>query len=718
MLDPIACADCGAEFTPRNRVAKRCPECAAKRRKSGQPESERNRRRADSGREDRNSKMRAVRWWGIDGEGVTRDPRGVPCSHDTPGARHVYTYMCAVASDGEMRELWRGGRRLYTDECLMFLWTLGKRGDKYAFYSSSYDWTHILIDLELDELRSIFKPERAFEVTWCHGWGITHLKNIVELKRDQGDREKAPSQFITDMFRCFAAIPFVDFIEKWQTGTPEERATIAAMKLRRGELGDMPDEQVHAYCQLECKHLAEAAAKYWQAMITLNMVPPKLYSAGSLAKALFRSWDIRDYRGPDRFAGAPEELRTVLMRGYFGARVELAEPGPHPMLHQYDLTNAYPAILAELPCLAHGRWEHHDGPLPERMDLNQAVSDPTIVHLSWKLPDGTTIRDAPTWGPLPWRQQNGGIQFPWTGEGWYWRAEVETALDFPPYVVTQHEYWTFVTDCDHRPFRRIYDKYAERQRYDAEWKAAGHSGKSPEGMAIKTALASCYGTTADMVSEDTEEHPSPFPSTVWAGMTTAGTRARCAAVLARHGSDTIAVATDAVYTRHMVLGDQPGSIGQWGYEGPMPDAFFIQPGLRISGRDMSSIKTRGVSQQTAREQDIFGQARRIWDDWGWDLEPTYSRDRLIPAKQALSGPDPELRMGQWTHVESSPLSFKSAKRQIVKNYTHRKGTPRPAGRTRPYLGWPGCSAPYSKLLSLVRKRQEEQDRRDAEQCAP
>ena len=697
MLDSIVCSECPAKFTPRNRTVRRCPACATRRKRNGQPEAARKRRRRDGGRPERNAKLRGVRWWGIDGEGER-----------LADGSHGYTYLCAVAEDGEVTDLYDGGAKLTTPAMLKFLWSVGKPGDMWTFYSSGYDWTHILRDLDTPTLRKIYSPgpEDVFTPVETPVCGINFMKNSVTLTREDGIE-----RFISDISRVAGTGPFVDFIDSWQTGTEVERAEIRRMKLQRGHLEKLDPAEVHRYCQMECRHTAEGAGRLWRALIDLNIVPARsrMYSAGSLAKALFRSWDVHKFNGPDRYAGADKHLAAILRRGYFGARIDLAEPGPWDRLERYDLSSAYPAVMETLPCLAHGHWayDHHWSPNapPQAVDLAR----PEIVHVQW----GRTHMGEPVphWAPLPWRSQQGTIYYPMHGEGWYWRSEAESAKRIPGFWFRELESWTWVQECEHLPFARVRDIYDQRQAFKRE-------GDRARELALKVTLNSGYGTTADTVSD---EDP-PFASIIWAAMITAGCRARINEVLARHSDDVVAVSTDGIYCKRQIM-DAAKGLGAWEYEGPLWDAFLIQPGVgtgtSAKGRQ---LKTRGISKQDAWEKQLFERARVNWDNWGFEAPTTYSCTRFVPVRQALTkSTEAEIRavIGQWLPQDDRELGFHTPKR------VPRRRSKRGWGATRgPELAVPvnsltdqGLSAQYSKLVSLE-KRRERELLEDMRTCAP
>jgi hypothetical protein len=103
---------------------------------------------------------------------------------------------------------------------------------------------------------------------------------------------------------------------------------------------------------------------------------------------------------------------------------------------EYDLNSAYPAAMADLPCLVHGRWARtrtNHGPI-------------AVSHLSFR----HDVGDGPgVCHPLPVRRRTGELFYPREGRGWYWRAE----YDRPGLEVTADVTYSWRPDgCECRPF--------------------------------------------------------------------------------------------------------------------------------------------------------------------------------------------------------------------------------------------------------------------------
>src|SRR5690349_8431198 len=53
----------------------------------------------------------------------------------------------------------------------------------------------------------------------------------------------------------------------------------------------------------------------------------------------------------------PQWARDAARKTYYGGWFEIFHHGPVPgTSYGYDINSAYPAVIANLPCLLHGRW--------------------------------------------------------------------------------------------------------------------------------------------------------------------------------------------------------------------------------------------------------------------------------------------------------------------------------------------------------------------------
>lgn len=658
---PKECEICGESYMPlpnNYSKARRCPTCATARRKSGS--SSRPSKRS------RPADYNLHRFWFFDGEGLT----------DPVSGWHRYVFMAAVSTDYDIMRLRLrpGQKRLRTYDMLWFLWKIP--GHWRYGYSLSYDWTNILIDLPKTTLKTLFSDDREdpFEPVWWRGFGLIYKQHTLTIQRYING--KIAEKFYGDLYRCLGGGTFVKVLTDWNIGTREDRRAIADEKEKRSNFSTLTPA-VEYYCvNLEC-YLGAQLARTWAAEAAKQgITPQKWYSAGSGIKHLMRHrHHVQDHRGPDRYAGAGPELRVEIMRGFSGGRFELSEPGIHPEVYSYDLASAYPSIMINLPCLAHGIWkdDYVEGGL-------------NLCRIKWDAP--TTSR----WGPFPYRNHQGGISYPSWGEGTYWEPLVKAARGLKGYTFDEQRWWSYVPQCDHKPFAFIKDMYSLR----LEW------GKGGRGLVIKVTMNSGYGVTGDTISVS-----SDVASAIWAGLITSSTQALIVEQLALHGDDVLMIATDGIFTRSPVMGTakvakKDERLGTWTFKDKIVHPHLIQPGFFMSpgleGIDADRTRGHGFRDVKAMEDAI----RDAWLQRGWDGELTYPRRRFIPAKAALTRKEYEKSIAQWL-TTNTRITFTPVYRHIASLPQNGIGLTEAGGKAplnQYILGKDPVSAPYRKLRLL------------------
>lgn len=663
------CQVCGKPAMFRQRNQFRCTDCRAARQKSG---SSKRKSRSSDGVRVRHNRETAKRihkrcYVGIDGEGINVN------------GRHIYVYMAAVAywpdeERTEVFELWDNGAELKTNNILWWLYHTIPKGH-FWFYSAGYDWTKIFSTWEKDAIKAVYSPEpgerKIFE-PYEHGkWLITKVQGSVTIGRkhiDKEGNEHTFERFFQDGFKCWNGGPFVDKLEEWKIGTPAIWADMRVMKDKRATFSEC-GQDVRDYCISECDMLARLAAKIVTTASDLSIRPRRgrWYSAGSLAKALLRSHGSQHSRGADRYAGAPLSIRLILMCTFFGGWFDTSGTGHYEVLYPRDLASAYPGIIRDLPCLAHGHWE-----------FKRVAGAINFGHVRWD-----TIPSAnPVWGPLPWRAPDGSVHHPSMGEGWYHESEIVAAQDLPWYQWEELEWISFVPECDHKPLLWIQDIYNMRLAL----------GKDGAGLVLKVALNSIYGTFADTISDD-----SIFASIVWASIITAATRAKILNVIAKYPSEVVSIATDGILCTEPIdiCSAIPKTLGGWDEEPTMRDVLVVQPGLVLAAEGQKKPKTRGHS-----AKEIVSRRTELQDAWdrdGWDAEVSYKRSRFIPAKLALKRVDFRGTLGQWK-TDDVTIKFKPSHRWVTNRLTEGHRASEPSIPMNP--SWPDMSSPYSKLMSL------------------
>lgn len=729
--------ECGNVYTPKpNNYAKskRCPECAKRRRSTGsatrpsrQRDSDRRTRQRATQEEQVKARIRNRTYIGLDGEGGNEPSNWYDQyweEGDPVTERHRYKIMQATLRKGdqitaryELRPR-QGQARLHTQDILRWLWTItakteeereaGDLSPSLWFYSSKYDWTHILFDIAAESpefMNNLFHPpvDDPFKVFWWRGWGISWVQASVKITRRwryEGEWQYSKrSMFFQDGFKCWGGGSFVDQLKSWKVGTPEQVERIAAMKDKRAHFTEI-DDDIAAYCQEEVDLLAELAQKITIIASELGIRPNQVYSAGSYAKAMLRKHGIADdpktgwegYRGPDRYAGADDRIKDILMRSFFGGWFDLFETGLFPELHMIDLASAYPSVIRDLPCLQHGHWEQGRSADPRAVTFGRVYWEPN--H------DGDSKI-----GPFPWRFPDGRTYRPEIGEGWYVGELIDAAHRLGRFDIEERDWVSFVPECDHQPFTWVQDVYEERLRL----------GKDGAGLVLKVSLNSIYGTFADTLSLD-----SRYASIVWAATITGRTQAKLLDVCTDNYDDVVGVATDGIQSKApLPCQPTPKALGGWDSEGTIRDVLAVQPGLYLASEGESPKKmarSRGHSLKDMREHEQA--LREAWATQRWGGEVTYTRTRLIPAKLAMKRTDPMAYYGQWVD-QSTTIKFRPSNRIPLEGDTdslssvlshHHLYDPKIAGTDLE------LSAPYNRLVAMA-LREAMIDRREEDEAS-
>lgn len=455
----------------------------------------------------------------VDGEGETIDADGT----------HIYTLLAACDTDGSyFDKIDHQLAPLSTDRCLWFLFDLPQSAIKVSFYFK-YDVNMILKDLPVRYLRILHEKKHV----WWKGWSLTYIpgKQFTITRKDADGGKQ--SSTIWDMFGFFQK-SFVKTIDEWQVGTPEERALITEMKLKRSTFIKEDPEKIAEYCKLECRLGAETFRKVLDHAKLLHLKLRRYDGAGSVATAMFRKHDVQNYIHQVRNR-LPDD---VIKCGYHGGRFDFAAFGECGTAIERDINSAYPYQALHLPCLSCGSWEYrsdYDGGSPW-----------AIWDVSWD------IDQYALWSPFPYRS-NRGQKYLRNGSGWYWANEVREAIALYPSTIQVRGGFVYTTDCIHRPFEFIREYYSARQELVAQGNLAE--------MIIKLGLNSLYGKLAQSVGRFQK-----VPKTqcfIWAGMITSGTRGMLLRAIRDAPGEALLLATDAVITRHQSDEDEGLGLGQW-----------------------------------------------------------------------------------------------------------------------------------------------------------
>jgi hypothetical protein len=586
------CSNCGlpierhyVKHVPTGETDCECgvPYNNHKTRTYSEKERKRKNKRKRKRKDGRKEKDRNHYYIGIDGEGQGR-------------LEHKYILLAASNETGSRSWHVENMNGLSTSACLDFILSLPSKRAKVFSYAFNYDLTKMLTDVDDEKLYKLFRPElrqragkeqiKGPKYVYWNGYFLNLQGTKFTVKR--GTKRIV----IWDIFKFYQS-KFVTALAAWKVGEKDRIANMTKMKDKRSEFEKETIEDIKKYCFEECRYMAELARKLIECHSQVGLKLRTLYGAGSSASAMLNVMDIRK-----KIVKAPDIMKEAIAMAFFGGRFENSVIGQIPgPVYNYDISSAYPYQLCFLPCLMHGHWEK------TKSHAQMVESRIALVHYAIPI-----AHKDESWGPFPFRTEDGSICFPATsGGGWIWKDEYLQGEKLFPNVVFK-EAWIYKCECDCQPFSKIPEYYVERLRI----------GKEGPGIVLKLGPNSCYGKLAQSVGM------APFNSWVWAGLITSGTRAQCLELLALHKdrSNLLMVATDGIKTRERLVTPTPRNtgtfdtidehgkkvykpLGGWEEKEEPKGVFIARPGIYFPMAptldELKEVKGRGIGKGTVLE---------------------------------------------------------------------------------------------------------------------
>ena len=202
---------------------------------------------------------------------------------------------------------------------------------------------------------------------------------------------------------------------------------------------------------------------------------------------------------------------------FFGGRIELLKQGVTTApLWSYDISSAYPGIIARLPSMKGGRWRVVKNPSREEIEQANMLSMFKIV---------TNFASGRPFYPLPFRNSDGSVMYPAQTRGVYTREhalslfEWSAKMPFSPHdaPIKVLEGMIFEpADPDFHPFAWVQGLFDERARL------IKIDPNDVTAIVIKLVLNSLYGKLAQYVGMAGQ--PPSYASPWMAAAITAGTQ--------------------------------------------------------------------------------------------------------------------------------------------------------------------------------------------------
>jgi DNA polymerase type B, organellar and viral len=500
--------------------------------------------------------------------------------------------------------------------CFQFLYECFEENPDAAFvgFFLGYDFTQILKTLPKDRAQMLLTDRginarkrrnsggntKPFPVRFS-GWEFDMLGgrrlqirpqacHCVENRRKDCDHKQSRWMYICDA-GAFWQTSLLSAINPRNWGghpvvTQEEYDTVEAGKAGRSmsiEEYIQQRERIQFYNRLENRILARIMDKLRDGFLEIgvNLRKDQWFGPGQAAAAWFKKNGVpRRNVIEDR---VPEQFLEASRKSYFGGWFEIFAHGIVPgTSHEYDINSAYPHIIAELPCLLHGRYDAGSG-RPSRDD-----GDGRRIRLI----RARIFGNDPNIGALLNRSADGRIRRPHITEGWYWEHEIEAAKRAG--LVDRAEYHEWVSydpcKCDN-PVRGFRDLYEHRLRVGKD---------TILGKSSKLVYNSGYGKFAQSTGS------SPYGNWVYASLITAGCRVMILDAIATHpqkSQSVLMVATDGIFfdSPHPSLPISK-SLGSWDYAS-RENLCLFKPGVywddkareRIRSGNPVGFKARGVN---------------------------------------------------------------------------------------------------------------------------
>lgn len=591
----------------------------------------------------------------IDGEGM----RVFVC--DTSGvieARHSYVLL-GIGQDQIQADNIADGLDFLT--ILEFLYSHYKPGCAYPGFFLGYDFTqwfkslpqsraHMLLTeagRKTRQRRNLKNPGLKLPphpVNYGH-WQFDMLgtKRLKFRKREckctlsNCIHVKGPWMYVCDVGGYFQT-SFLNVINpaKWPEPivSDEEYAIIVEGKGSRDSA--KLDEDMRRYNRLENEVLGRVMERYDSGLrgFGVSLPPSKWFGPGQAAQAWLKG------RAPDRDAideAVPAWFLDICKASYIAGWFELFMHGlVEGPSHEYDINSAYPAVIANLPCLLHGSYQRGYGRIPPNTSGRKRLGLVRAHVWTQSYRERTTPISI---GAMLHRDRHGRITRPMMTEGWFWEDELDAARKAGCVArIRSDRYieWAAYYPCDcEPPLREMAHLYLSRLKVGKD---------SPMGRGAKTVYNSGYGKFAQSIGQPM------FGNSVYASAITSGCRTRILDAIASHpgGLTNVAmVATDAVFFLdphpNLPLSD---NLGDWSHE-ERSNLCLFKPGVywddsareKVRRGAVATFKARGIN-----AADFSRELERIDDEfrsWGG-----------IPP--AIDSPATGEKVAGWPEVTFSP----------------------------------------------------------------
>lgn len=564
-----------------------------------------------------------VEFVAIDGEGVTRMEYVETWNEDLadwvmmPQKVHHYVLLSVNAADTDRAQsLHHDGEPLRHDEIFEFLYAQKLEYPNAAFvgFFLGYDFSQWLKSMPASRGDSLFHPvgiqkrmpknpdmKYPFPVVVDNRWdfdflGMKRLKLRPHVKKSMwpqcevnhkvkeqveecatGAHNRHPFKwmYINDAGAFFqTALMTAINPKKWAPGTAvvsdSEMKILQAGKDNRAEA--VFDPAMIKYNVLENAVLSRLMGTVNRGFVAdgIKLRTDQWYGPGQAAQAWLRN--IGCPTGEMVREAVPVWAIEAARKSYYGGWFETFVNGVIPgVSYAYDINSAYPAAIAKLPCLLHGKWTQGKG------------KPGKLAKGNYRLINAHFTGSNDYIGTMPHRDMAGGISRPRNTAGWHWQHEVDAARAARTISKVDVDEWVEYEPCKcPPPIRDIEGLYQGRLKVGKN---------SPSGKSKKLVYNSAYGKMAQSIGMPR------FSNSIYASLITSHCRTMILRAIATHPQKAEAVAmiaTDGIVflTPHPKLDEDPERLGAWDYS-EHQNLSILMPGLYWDDNSRESIRSGG-----------------------------------------------------------------------------------------------------------------------------
>jgi hypothetical protein len=528
-----------------------------------------------------------------------------------------------------------------------------------------------------------------YAIDWIQG-----KRTVIKKFRDRDDPKAGFSRRITiyDVFGFYqnGFLEVMKNLNKLGLATDDEVETIRRNKNRRKDFGEIPLDQIKTYTELELRKLSLAAIKLRDGFDFMGLRLHSWSGAGAASAALLKKEGVAAHYAGRVSKRDPSPEQLIAHKSYGGGHFEMIRQGcSEAGLHIYDLKNAYPYEMQELPSMIGGSfrwWSLKDNPDGLGWRAVETASKISAFFIRWRLPAAYMDKQSGQvcgipFFPLFYRLESGRIVFPSEGSGWFMRddaigakrwLETFVRLGLPglsigglprgrardrnglPYNLIITEAVFFDPDkMQPRPYAFIPRYYRERARLRLE-----EPGNVAE-QNIKLTLNGLSGKAAQTIG-GSEDKPPATACPWYASATTAGTRRRVMEAALQKPHAIVQFAADGIVSLEPLDLEIGEWMGQWEHKRVLPGtpAVFLLSGVytyRTEGDENATYKARGMKQNFETLERLLLKA--VTAAWAKPCDPANANDEMVvsfdqrefvSAGSAVAGRERFKLIGRWT----------------------------------------------------------------------